>query len=136
MRNIIERTLKGLLITLFCVACSSEEPTSPQDPTFAGAWGFQSVDAESGIRVYSRLDSLTGDQVGYFFGPDGFLLIRNSGWCGTPPLSYSNLEGTWEEEHENNLLLKYPRWDWIRDSRLVIISLSAQEMRCRVDDVQ
>ena len=136
MKNSTSKAFLCLLAVFFCVSCSSSDPASPQAPAFSGAWGLDSIGPESDIRVYSKLDALAGDQVGYMFGSGGTLMVRSAGWCGTPPLSYSNFEGTWIEEQRNNLVLTYSQWDGMHEFRLVILSLSEDEMRCRVDVVE
>lgn len=125
-----------LLAALFCASCSSSDPAAPQDPAISGAWGLESTDSESGIRIYSKLNSLSGDQNGYMFGSGGSLLVRDAGWCGTPPLAFSNYEGSWVEEEENILLLTYPQLEEMQDFRLVILSLNGDEMQCRVVEVE
>ncbi len=136
MRTAVPRTLVCMLVALCCVSCSSSDPASPSDPAYSGAWGLESIDSESGTRVYSKLDSLSGDQDGYMFDSGGSLMVRNAGWCGTPPLAFSNFEGSWVEEADDILFLTYPHWDEMRDFRLVILSLNDAEMHCRVDEVE
>ena len=51
------------------------------------------------------------DGRGYQFLKGGKLIVRqNSGWCGTPPISYENVSGSWEFLDDNKLLLNYPYW--------------------------
>ena len=136
MRITVLRSALCLVGLLFCVACSSPAPASLQDPSVLGAWGFNSMDDQSGIRVYAKLESLVGDQNGYMFEPGGVLLVRNAGWCGTPPLTYSNFEGSWTEEQEGHLVLTYPNWEAMQDFRLEILNLTKNEMRCRIELVE
>ena len=130
------RSVLFLVGLLFCVACNSSDPVSFQDPSVLGAWGLNSIDDESGIRVYAKLESLGGDQDGYMFEPDGFLLVRNAGWCGTPPLSYANFEGSWTEEQDGHLILTYSNWEAMQDYRLEILDLRENELRCRLTVVE
>lgn len=132
MKNATAGVLLCLVVALCFSSCRSSDPAATQDPSISGAWGLQSVDDESGTRVYTRLEALTGDRDGYCFGPAGLLLIRDAGWCGTPPLSFSNHEGSWTRESEFVLVLSDQGWDAIRSCRLTILSLGEAELRCTV----
>lgn len=136
MRITIARTTLCLVGLLFCLSCSASDSTSPVGSTFEGSWGLASFDSETGIRVYSKLDALEGDQDGYLFEAGGKLMVRNFGWCATPPLSYANFAGSWVEETKNNLVLSYSHLGEMRDFRLTIVFLGDEEMRCRVDIVE
>ena len=51
------------------------------------------------------------DGRGFQFLKDGKLIVRqNAGWCGTPPISYENVHGSWELTKDEKLVLNYPYW--------------------------
>jgi hypothetical protein len=124
-----------LLALLLCTSCLSTEPEIP-DPAYAGAWVYENSDPETNIRTYARRDTLDGDNSGYSFEPDGLLLFRTSGWCGTPPLSFYNLEGSWVEIGETELRITHLSAQEQRDFRLEILAISATEMRCRIELIE
>lgn len=128
--------LTGLVLCAGCSSSDSSDPVSPGQLSFEGAWGLESIEPESGIRVYAKLGELSGNQDGYQFEQDGSLLVRNAGWCGTPPLTYSNFEGSWLEEEYNCLVLEYPHWEEAQNFRMEILSVLGDEMRCRVGVIE
>ena len=135
MMKSIGTPLLIILIALFFTSCESGEPSSPQTPEVNGAWLLLDYEDED-INVYERVDELEGDRSGFYFGPAGELLYRNSGWCGTPPLTFWNTEGTWSIEASGTLLLSFSQAEWPPDMRLEIVSLSSIELRCRITSVQ
>lgn len=74
-----------LLVFAAAAACSSVVSEAPNLDRLMGAWVLQGSDPDGVQRVYARQDSLCGEQNGYAFGSDGVLLVRNAGWCLTPP---------------------------------------------------
>lgn len=52
--------------------------------------------------TFSRVNSLPKDNYGFSFQKNGAYLENTSGWCGTPPISFFNVEGNYQLE--NNLI--------------------------------
>jgi hypothetical protein len=47
---------------------------------------------------YTRAGALKEDDFGISFKSQNLLIERqNAGWCGTPPISYANYNGTWSK---------------------------------------
>ena len=47
---------------------------------------------------YTRAESLNENDFGISFNPGNSLVERqNAGWCGTPPISFANYNGTWSK---------------------------------------
>ena len=47
---------------------------------------------------YTRAAELKDDDSGISFKSENLLIERqNAGWCGTPPISYANYNGTWSK---------------------------------------
>ena len=45
---------------------------------------------------YSRTDHLIDNEPGFVFRANNTLICRqNSGWCGTPPITTADYDGTW-----------------------------------------
>jgi len=50
------------------------------------------------IVQYTRAEKLKDDDFGISFNPENTLVERqNAGWCGTPPISFANYNGTWSK---------------------------------------
>lgn len=61
--------------------------------------------------TYYRADKFEPDKGGFAFFENGKLIEKsNSGWCGTPPISYAEFEGRWTVNEENQLVLNSTYW--------------------------
>lgn len=93
------RTLATCLALLVLLAgCSGDDDhlTVPiTDPLTTTAWVEYGYDRVDGSVVYRPVERLEGEVVGYAFGSDGSVTYRSFGFCATPPLSYSDVVGTW-----------------------------------------
>ncbi len=48
--------------------------------------------------TFKRADALPNEGYGISFKENGNLIERSSGWCGTPPLVFSDYQGKWQQE--------------------------------------
>lgn len=94
MRNtIFKNTLYAFLI-LFFVGCEEKIETEQNSDSLIGYWIDPQI--SDSLVTYSKSNELVEDNYGIAFHSDGTLIERkNSGWCGTPPISYSDFEGSW-----------------------------------------
>ena len=47
---------------------------------------------------FTRAEALDENDYGILFNPGNSLVERqNAGWCGTPPISFANYNGTWSK---------------------------------------
>ena len=92
----------GLLVTL-CLLAACNDATEPNPAPAAPkelagtAWVQAGWDDGAQALVFRRTETLAGEVVGYAFGEDSALVYRSFGWCATPPLTYFDVEGSWEE---------------------------------------
>jgi len=50
---------------------------------------------------YTRAEALNENDFGISFNPGNSLVERqNAGWCGTPPISFTNYNGTWSKNSD------------------------------------
>ena len=126
----------GLILMSMSTACGTDNPVQPESPTYMGAWALKSWDSDTDQRVYQRLAKLEGEVTGFEIAADGALYIRDPGWCGTPPLSYSTREGSWREESDSSLLLTYFSLNREATFRMEILSVDHHEMRCLRTEVE
>ena len=78
------------------LSCSEEEVVDVPEATkgIIGYW----VNQKFGDTIYSydRADKLKDGDYGFGIQENGEFLERaNSGWCGTPPIAYSDYKGKW-----------------------------------------
>lgn len=81
------------LLLLLLYSCTRDEAESNPDNYLIGTWSYTGY--EDNLNIFTRTGDLTDNHC-YRFNSDGSLVERkNSGWCGTPPISYADYEGTW-----------------------------------------
>ena len=102
----------------------TDDPTSSNLPeNLEGVWIFKSFEDE--IYTMQKAYILEKDNSGLVFYNNGKIVERkNSGWCGTPPVSYSNFDGSWKSESGNKLNIKVGYWGGTEKYTIEIISLT------------
>ncbi len=127
--------LTGMVLLLAACTSTSEPTPGPNLPAaLVGVWVWEG-ESDDGVKVYMRAAALAGDRSGYEFGEHGGLLVRTAGWCGTPPLNWSNLEGLWDQIDDRRLEIHHAWRGEPREYQLEIISLSPRRLTCRERNV-
>ncbi|MCE3295632.1 MAG: hypothetical protein K0R65_1346 [Crocinitomicaceae bacterium] len=79
------------------------------NPGIIGHWVLGNYQVETA--VYHRRSDFDKDKAGIWFQDNGKIVKRqNSGWCGTPPITYKNYDGTWEQTSDSTLVIRYKFW--------------------------
>ena len=92
--------LKTILILFFVTilsSCESNEITIDADNLLLGNWIAPIYDSET--TTFKRGNALPKEGYGITFKQNGDFIERTSGWCGTPPLSYFNVDGDFTLEN-------------------------------------
>ncbi|MBL4606175.1 MAG: hypothetical protein JKY02_11095 [Flavobacteriaceae bacterium] len=84
-----------LLVTLLSCQTNEEIEINPTN-LLIGYWGNAIYENET--TTFQRINSLPDEGYGVAFKENDVFIERTSGWCGTPPLSFFNIEGTWQKE--------------------------------------
>lgn len=95
--------LKNVYLILFimlCWACESNQIVIDADNLLLGNWVSPVYDGEK--TTFTRGVTLPDEGYGIAFKQTGEFIERTSGFCGTPPLSFFNVDGTFTLE--NNLI--------------------------------
>ena len=87
-----------LIILLFAfsiIACEkNNENEAAINDQLIGSW-FNPQYNDS-IVTFERSEGLINNEYGFTFDEDNtFIERKNVGWCGTPPISYADFDGTW-----------------------------------------
>ncbi|QXP66163.1 hypothetical protein [Polaribacter sp. AHE13PA] len=91
--------IKKIIVFLFLVSlfsCEDNEVIIDSNNLLIGTWLDPVYEGE--MTTFKRGNSLPSDAYGISFNKSGDFIERTSGWCGTPPLSFFNIEGTFEQE--------------------------------------
>lgn len=120
-----------LISTLLLINCqNSISPLDNSNEPFIGTW----VEKEflTDVRILERTVQLMEDKGGYTFNKDNTLIDRkNSGWCGTPPISYANFNGTWIKVGDDRLRIISEYWGGIDTTEVQIVSVNESELKLK-----
>jgi hypothetical protein len=82
---------------VYLVSCENDnELKSDEAELLIGHW-ISPVYIDTLVQ-YTRAEALNENDFGISFNPGNSCVERqNAGWCGTPPISYANYNGTWSK---------------------------------------
>jgi hypothetical protein len=124
MKNLF---LISLLIGFLLYSCTKDAINIDSDNPFIGVWNFS--DYENDIEVFKSSQEFS-DCHCYKFNSGGTLVERkNSGWCGTPPVSYADYQGTWEILNDTLIKINVGYWGGSTTYKLDIESVSSETLR-------
>ena len=115
---------------LILFSCETESIKIPDENLpFVGIW-INPVYTDS-TRTFTRSGGLIENEYGLSLFKDHSVLERkNSGWCGTPPISYADFEGNWLFEHDT-LRLNVDFWGGTSELTWIIRSVNENKMVIR-----
>jgi len=92
-----------------------------------GVWVYRAY--QDSIAVYSSEAQLDEDLPGFmFFDSAKFIERKNAGWCGTPPIAYSNYNGTWNNTDSLvNITVGY--WGGMASYKWIVMSLTTDTLK-------
>lgn len=71
------------------------------------------------------------------FKEEGVLVVvQNAGWCGTPPISYGNFDGTWLTNQEGHYELSYAYWGGTVTELWDVKQISKNKLEVEILDYQ
>lgn len=124
------KKLVFLILMVLLVSCGKE--FLELDALGANA-GILGVWVEEGYKgdtaLFKSASKLDDHKYGFSLGEDGsFVERKNSGWCGTPPISYANYEGSWEAVSDSLLSITVGYWGGVMNYQMRIVSLHGEEL--------
>ena len=123
----MKKILLALFVMLAMVSCRKDEThVANGNDTLIGSWiNPQYTDT---LVVYSRAVNLIENEIGFTFqARDKFIYRQNSGWCGTPPITTADYDGTWTRNDSIiNITVGY--WGGTVEYTWKIIKLDDQEL--------
>jgi hypothetical protein len=93
LKTIIKAVLFLVIVTQ--IGCEEDSQSIMIDETdlLIGHW-INPISNDSELKL-TRANSLKDDEYGISFLLENQCVERSSGWCGTPPLTFFDFEGTW-----------------------------------------
>ena len=107
-------------------ACKKGEALLPEGDGLPGSWSFtKASETSSGqwTSIYKRAPGLSKDAPGYSFHSNGKVTVRqNAGWCGTPPITYADYDGSWSRDGDT-LYLRHGYWGGEVEVKMLIVDV-------------
>lgn len=99
----MKTSIKTLIILAILIVLSScnknDDLLIIEDNLLIGSWS-ESV-YENGTIIFKRVKEIPEAEYSLTFKQEDSLFIeKTSGWCGTPPLTFFNIKGTWKIEKD------------------------------------
>ncbi len=90
-------------------------------------------DEEGGMgTVYKKASKFEENRHGVEFKKNGVFIQRQiNGWCGTPPVTYEDYNGTWKTAIDDILDVEAGYWGGKQSFKLKIISVDNSSLRVR-----
>ena len=126
------RKLILLIPILFLVGgCSKDDIIIDPDNLLPGIWIFDKFD-DSSYSFY-RSNSFIENHC-YKFNSDGTLTERkNSGWCGTPPISYADYSGTWSAKSDTEIEINVGYWGGTMTYKFNILQVDNDSLKVIIE---
>lgn len=120
-----------IVFALFATSCSQPTDSNEDNQTINEIYGtWVLVGYEDSLAILRVSDKLDENQYGFIFHSYGIFIERkNSGWCGTPPISYKNYEGAWNKKSDSLLKINVGYWGGTTSYQMEIVSLNPDELK-------
>lgn len=114
------------LFTLFACENKDEKDKDISTDMVIGYW-VNPVYTDSTI-TFDKATSLKENEYCFAFLEDKLFIERkNSGWCGTPPISYADYEGTWSR-FESTIQITVGYWGGLNNYEWKIVNLNDKKL--------
>jgi len=118
----------GFAILFFSVlySCKKTDNQLPVPEGLEGVWSNRVV--ENSFVKFDRTTTLPKDDYAIAFQENQVLVERkNAGWCGTPPITYGNFQGSWTE-NDSIIKITVDNWSGLADYEWKIISITENHL--------
>lgn len=121
------------LTAITLLACSESEEQITIDPNnqLIGSWSYAEYNEDDTI-TYKRVNGTISDEYTCTLKNNGsFIEHKNAGWCGTPPISFSDFEGTWQQQN-NKVIIQSEYWGGTQNLKWEIIALTEEILTLKI----
>lgn len=116
------------MLFLSCSSCTHLPSEPAGSTTIVGTWVLEKY--EDNATLMRRSQDLDPTNYGFVIAADGkFVERKNAGWCGTPPISYTNFNGTWEAQKDTVLSIEVGFWGGRTTYEMDILSVDDTALR-------
>ena len=123
MKNLI---IIGTLLFI-SIGCSKDNIQVDSDNLLIGVWKYS--DFNNNDNIYIRSNEFIENHC-YKFNSDGTMTERkNSGWCGTPPITYADYLGKWNIINDTLIQINVGYWGGTTKYKLDIQSVDSNILK-------
>jgi len=123
MKKVI--VIASLLIII--AGCSKESIQIDPDNLLIGVWNYSEF--SDNASVYTRGNDFVVNPCFKFNGDGTMTERKNSGWCGTPPISYADYPGTWTILNDTLIQISVGYWGGTINYKLDIESIDSNILK-------
>ena len=124
-----------LLFALSIIACeqNNENAAAPTDHLIGSWFNPQYNDS---IVTYERSEGLAENDYSFSINEDKtFIERKNSGWCGTPPISYADFDGIWSK-NDSIIEITVDYWGGTAEYTWKVLSIDELTLRIiRIEEI-
>jgi len=122
-----------VLLPAILLSCEKEQSVTDQLGQNAGIVGTWVEERQDTDRLWlSRSSALDPGKYGFTVKADGeFIERKNAGWCGTPPITYADYEGTWVALSDSLLEVTVGYWGGTMTYQMRVIAIDNEQLVIR-----
>lgn len=113
------------ILSFIIISCNNSKTEVYPEAVLPMEGTWVQSDIKDTLTIFVKADSLDANKPGFTFYKNGDILERkNAGWCGTPPISYANYNGTWKQNSDKSIEISVGYWGGKESFRLVYVSFN------------
>ena len=125
--HLMKKAIITFSLLVIIAGCSKESIQVDPDNLMIGVWNYS--DFIDNASVFTRSNDFI-DSPCFKFNGDGTMTERkNSGWCGTPPISYADYPGTWTLLNDTLIQISVGYWGGTINYKLDIESINSHILK-------
>jgi hypothetical protein len=122
--------LVALILLVSCEKNLQDTEALGDNVGIIGTWVEEGY--EDDVTLLERVNEFDDFKYGFTIKDDGtFVERKNAGWCGTPPISYDNFDGTWVALSDSLLEITVGYWGGTMNYQIRIVSLDHDHLGIR-----
>lgn len=121
-----------IYILTFLVVCTAMSFSYIKDRnSLERVWIYEKY--EKGVLIYVHKSKFSKHKSGIEFKENGILKVKqNSSWCGTEPIDYEIVTGSWTQINDSIINLEYKFWGGNTSEKRQIIELTKDSLFLKV----
>jgi hypothetical protein len=123
----MKKAIVTVSLLIIIAGCSKEKIQIDPDSLLIGVWNYS--DFSDNSYVYTRSSDFAVAPCFKFNGDGTMTERKNSGWCGTPPVTYADYPGTWEILNDTLIQISVGYWGGTIDYKLDIESIDSDILK-------